>query len=225
FEDPRHPYTRALLAAVPSVIGAVLIIIFIKERKAGKLHRGIRFRDFDRNFLLFLVLSGIFALGYFSYSFFLVFASQSGFELTAVPILYLIFSLMAAVFSLPFGKLADRIGRKWVLWVAFALFGLAAWGFTLNPGFWGIILLFALYGIQRGAMEPVQRTYASELAPTQFRASALGAYQMVIGIMALPASVIAGLLWVLVGMDAPFFLSAVLSLIAIVMLIFVRETA
>lgn len=213
-----------LLAAIPSLIGVALVILFIKERKAGKLHRGIRFRDLDRNFLVFLVLSGIFALGYFSYSFLLVFASESGFQMTAVPVLYLLFTLMAAVFSLPFGKLADRIGRKWVLWFGFAMFGLMSWGFTLNPGFLGIIILFVLYGIQRGAMEPVQRAYASELAPARFRASALGAYQMVIGIMALPASVIAGLLWVTVGMQAPFLLSAVLSLMAIVLLVFVRET-
>ena len=213
-----------LLAAIPSIIGALLIIIFIRERKAGKLHKGVSFRDFDRNFLLFMLLSAVFALGYFSYSFFLVFASESGFQLTTVPVLYLLFTLLAAVFSLPFGKLADRIGRKWVLWIGFALFGLMSWGFTLNPGILGIILLFALYGIQRGAMEPVQKTYASELAPSRFRASALGAYQMVIGIMALPASVIAGLLWVLVGMQAPFLLSAVLSLAAIILLVFVRET-
>jgi len=214
-----------LLAAIPSLIGVLLIILLIKERKANKIHRGISFKDLDRNYLLFLLLSAVFALGYFSYSFFLVFAANSGFHLTTVPVLYLLFTLIAAISSFPFGKLADRIGRKWVLWIGFALFGLMNWGFTLSPGILGIIALFALYGLQKGAMKPMQKAYTSELAPKRFRASALGAYKMVVGLMALPASVIAGLLWVFAGMQAPFMFSAILSLITTVLLIFVKETA
>ncbi len=212
-----------LLAAIPSMVGVLLVVVFIKDRKTNHIFRGVSFRDFDRNFVLFLVLSSLFALGYFSYSFFLVFASEAGYGMGFVPVMYLIFTLVSTL-AYPFGRLADRIGRKGVLWISYGLFALTSLGFALTQNLLLIAGLFAVYGLQRAAYEPVQRTFVSELAPKQFRASALGAYNMVVGLMALPASVIAGLLWMGVSMQAPFMLSFVLSLLAMVLLPFVRET-
>lgn len=212
-----------LLAAVPSLIGVVMIIAFVKDRKTKKLFRGIAFRDFDRNFILFLILSSVFALGYFSYSFLIVFAKEAGYQILFVPVLYLIFTVMASVSSIPFGNLADKIGRKSLLWISYGLFALMSLGFVLTQNLLLIAGLFVLYGLQKGAYDMVRKTFVSELAPTQFRASGIGAYNMMVGLMALPASVIAGLLWVTVNMQAPFMLSLVLSLIAMVLLVFVKE--
>jgi hypothetical protein len=47
---------------------------------------------------------------------------------------------------------------------------------------------------------------------------------MVVGLMALPASLIAGLLWQNSGMFAPFYFSLALTVLAFVVLIFVRES-
>jgi MFS family permease len=86
-----------------------------------------------------------------------------------------------------------------------------------------IISTLVLYGMHKGALEPVQKTLVSELAPSEFRASCLGGFQMVVGLCALPASLIAGALWEILGMCAPFYLSIVLALIACILLVFVRE--
>jgi len=214
-----------LLAAVPSVIGAGMIMVFIKEHKNTKkrLFRGVRFRDLDRNFLLFLTISALFALGYFSYSFLLVFANMAGYQVVFAPALYLIFTAVASVFSLPFGRLADRTGRKSVIWLSYGLFALMSLGFVLTQNMLVIAGLFAVYGLQRAAYEPVQKTFVAELAPREFRAGAMGAYNMVVGLMALPASVIAGVLWITVSMQAPFVLSLGLSMAAMALLVFVKE--
>src|SRR3989338_3294525 len=111
-----------LLAAIPSLIGALIIFLFIKEQKASdtKIYKGFTLKHLDNNFRLFLFLSAIFALGSFSYSFLLIFAKKCGFSITAVPVLYLVFTIFAALFSLPFGKLSDRVGRKRVLIAAYS---------------------------------------------------------------------------------------------------------
>jgi MFS family permease len=217
--------TLFMLAAIPSAIGAVLILLIIKERKAEqlKIYKGISFKDLDRNFWLFLVLSAIFSLGAFSYSFLLIYAKQFGFTLTFVPVLYLIFTAVASIFSLPFGKLSDKLGRKKVLILAFLFWGLVCLNFILWQSYFSIILAFIFYGAHKAALETVQKTLVSELAPPQYRASTLGGFQMVVGLCALPASIIAGILWEKINHLMPFYFSLALTIISSSMLLVVRE--
>jgi len=214
-----------LLAAIPSSIGALLIFSLIKEKKPAdiKIYKGLSFKDLDKNFKLFLLLSSFFALGSFSYSFLIIYAKEFGFQLAFVPVLYLIFTAVAAIFSIPFGRLSDKIGRKRVLILSYIFWGLVCLSFIFIHSYFAIILTFVLYGLHKGALEPVQKTFVSELAPTAYRASTLGGFQMVIGLCALPASLIAGILWDRIGIFMPFYVSLSLTTISVVMLIFVKE--
>ena len=213
------------LAAFPSLVSALLIIQFIKEKRPDQIksRKGILFKDLSQNFRLFLLLSSLFALGAFSYSFLLMYAYRFGFNPTFVPVLYLIFTISSSFFSYPSGKLSDKIGRKPVLMLSFLLWAGVCVSFLAFRNHLIIILTFVLYGMHKGALEPVQKTLVSELAPSEFRASCLGGFQMVVGLCALPASLIAGALWEILGMLAPFYLSLALALIACILLVFVRE--
>ena len=215
-----------LVAAVPSIVGAVLIITFVRETKPSdiKIFKGVSFKDLDSNFRLFLFLSAFFALGSFSYSFLLISSKQLGYQIEFVPILYLIFTAVAAVFSFPFGRLIDRIGRKPVLILSLVFWSALCLIFVFVQSYLMIGLTFVLYGLHRGSLEPVQKTLVSELAPAEYRASSLGAFQMVTGILTLPSSLIAGILWEKVGLSAPFILSAILTVVSVVILLFVKET-
>jgi MFS family permease len=214
-----------LLAAIPSVIAAVLVLLLIKESRPSesRVFKGLRLRHLDGNFRLFLFLSALFALGSFSYSFLLVFAKESGFGVTFVPVLYLLFAASASIFSIPFGHLADRIGRKRVLMLSFAFWGLVCASFLFIHTRLGIAFAFVVYGMHKGALEPVQKAFVSELAPKEYRASALGGFQMVVGLCALPASLAAGILWDRIGMLVPFYISLVLTAVAIMLMVFVKE--
>ncbi len=213
------------LAAFPSFVSAFLIIQFIKEKRPGRIksQKGIMLKDLSQNFRLFLLLSSLFALGAFSYSFLLMYAYGFGFNPTFVPVLYLIFTASSSFFSYPFGKLSDRIGRKPVLMLSFLLWAGVCVSFLAFQNHLIIILTFVLYGMHKGALEPVQKTLVSELAPSEFRASCLGGFQMVVGLCALPASLIAGVLWESLGTFAPFYLSLVLALISCILLMLVKE--
>jgi len=214
-----------LLAAIPTVVGALLILSFIKERKTKKfkIYKGIKLTDLDNNLKRFLLLSSLFALGSFSYSFLLIYAKEFGFQISYVPVLYLIFSAVASIFSLPFGKLADKIGRKPVLMLSFFFWTLVCLCFIFIQNRIIIILTFILYGLHKGALEPVQKTFVAELAPEQYKASVLGGFQMVIGICALPASFIAGILWEKINIFMPLYCSICLTILSLFLLAFVKE--
>ena len=212
-----------LLAALPSLIGASLVFILIKERRTEAIYRGLSLKDLDINFQLFLLLSSIFALGNFSYSFLLVYSKNFGFEMAFTPALYLIFTVVASLMSLPFGRAADKFGRKPILTLAFLFFGLMCLGFIFVNSLFLIILLFVLYGLYRAALEPVQKTFISELSPTRYRASTMGAFQMITGLISLPAGIIAGLLWESIGPWAPFSFSLSLSIVSLILLVFIKE--
>jgi len=85
-----------------------------------------------------------------------------------------------------------------------------------------VFFIFILYGLHKAALEPVQRSFVSELTPSEYRASSLGAFQMMVGLSAFPASLIAGLLWHKLNMFAPFYLALILTVLASITLIFVR---
>ena len=215
-----------ILAAIPSLISVLLILIKIKEpgHTEKVIYKGMTLRDLDRNFVLFMILSGIFAIGNFTYSFLLIRAKQIGFQEAFVPVLYLVYTLSASLTAYPFGRLADRIGRKTVMQISFLLWGLVCLDVIFFQSKIMIFLLFVIYGLHKGALEPVQSTIVSELAPEKFRASSLGTYQMLIGLCAFPASLIAGFLWDKIDALAPFYLSLGLTIVASVLMIFVKES-
>ncbi len=214
-----------LLAAIPSVLATLLVLFFIRERPGPRtrIFRGLSLGDIDNNFRLFLASSAVFALGAFSYSFLLIYAKDAGFHLTLIPLLYLIYTAVASLFSIPFGLLSDRIGRKAVLLLSLSFWGLVCISLMLGHGYHVVIPAFVLFGLHKGALEPVQRTMVAELSPVRFRASCLGWFQMITGLFALPASLVAGLLWDRVDMRAPFYLSLGLTVLSMAMLGLVRE--
>lgn len=218
--------TLFLIASIPSVLAVLVILLAVREKPDGgaKIFKGLRLKDLSGNLKLFFLLSTFFALGTFSYSFLLIYAKNLGFQIGLIPVFYLIFSAVASVSSLPFGILSDRIGRQCVMLLAFLFWGLVCATFILFHSSASVFAAFVLYGLHKGSLDTVQKAFVAELAPKDYRASVLGGYQMVIGLSALPASLIAGFLWDLWSPAAPFFLSLGLTAIAAFLLPFVKES-
>ncbi len=183
-----------LLAAIPAALAVVVVAVFIKERRGKNVFKGVIFSGFNRNLKIFFVASTLFALATFSYSFLMIYA-RDYYPEYEVLLLYIAFVLTDAVSTYPFARASDRFGRKPILVLGFAFLALTSTWAHLATSWLTVIPLFILFGLSVGALTPVQVTLVADLVQPERAASVLGAFQMVIGVAALPAGVIIGYLW------------------------------
>jgi MFS family permease len=206
-------YSSIFLVAGVLALLALLPFFKVKESySTPKCDYSWRLSDIPLDLGRFLVLACLFALGNFSYMFFILRAQGifSGSQAAASAILlYALFNLTYALLALPAGIWSDRIGRRKVLAAGYGLFALTALGFALVKSPAGLILLFALYGLVYALVDGSERAFVSDLSPSGLRGSALGLYSGALGLAAIASSFLAGAIWVLWGQQATFILGAV----------------
>jgi hypothetical protein len=81
------------------------------------------------------------------------------------------------------------------------------------------VALFLIYGLYFALTEPAERAWIAALAPRGLSATAFGYYHAVVGLVALPASILFGVIWKLVGSGAAFMTGAALACVAAVTLV------
>jgi MFS family permease len=116
----------------------------------------------------------------------------------------------------PAGAISDRVGRKRLIVFGWLVYALIYLGFALAGSAAWVVGLFVAYGLYHGTTQGVANALVADLVPPARRGMAYGLYNTVVGAAALPASVVAGLLWDAFGPAAPFFLGAGLALVAVV---------
>ncbi|HEY1204435.1 MAG: MFS transporter [Bryobacteraceae bacterium] len=214
-----HQNLRALFVAafVPAALG-VAILTAVRETGRGPSPDAapprFRLRGTPAAFRRFLAVMLLFTLGNSSDMFLILRARQLGIGTGAVVLLFAVYNAVYAAASYPAGVISDRIGRKRVMVAGLAVFALVYAGFGLARGPGWVWLLFAVYGLYQGLTDGTSRALVVDLVSPGLRATALGVYAMATGLAALPASVIAGLLWQKVGPAAPFLYGAATAALA-----------
>ncbi|NLI98576.1 MFS transporter [bacterium] len=204
-----------LLSVIPALIG-VSFIFFVREiRSLSRTVKEAR-KDgpLDARFIWFSIAMVVFTLGNSSNAFLLLRAQDSGISLSLVPLIWTVYSAVAALSSPVFGHLSDKIGRRWVILVSFVVYSAVYFlfgNFSTPLAMW---LLFAAYGVHHGLSEGVFRAFIADLIPAERRATAYGIYETMIGLALFPASLIFGLLWDKLSPQIAFYTGAGLSLLA-----------
>ena len=212
-----------LVGVVPAVLAVLVLLFFVRESGkkpslASSSHIGLNAGGlrggFDIRFKLFLAIMAVFTLGNSSDFFVILRAQNLEAPLIQVVLMLVVFNITYAVFSWPAGRLSDKLGRRRVITLGWAIYALVYLGFALASSLWQIWLLFAAYGIYYGIVEGVARAFVADLVPEERRGTAYGLYHSVVGLTLLPASLIAGWLWDSFNPAAPFYFGAGLAFLA-----------
>jgi MFS family permease len=222
------------VSAIPGTLA--IVVVFAVVREAGARRDGaaagcgpapasppFRLRHLGRPFAFFTAASAVFALGNSSDALLILRAQDVGAAAAVIPLMYFVFNVVGAAAATPLGALSDRLGRKCMLAAGFLGYALIYAGFALAGGTTAVWLLFALYGVPYAATEGMARAFVCDLVPAGVRATAVGGYTFALGLAALPASAVAGLLWDTAGHAAPFALSAALMAAAALLMLFVPK--
>jgi len=211
------------VALAPAIL-AFLLVFLIKEKKAAPAKKESMFRAYKtlgKDFKHYFYTAGIFSIAYFSFGFLLLKAYSVGFQIKDIVLLYALFNIAFVIVSAPIGKIGDRVGRKRIIAAEYVIYLLMCIGFIFAFSKIHVILLFILFGIFYAIDEGQSRAYITDLEKTR-KATAIGAYNFATGIIYLPASVIAGLLWKL-NSNYAFGFAALASLAAFVFFVARRK--
>jgi MFS family permease len=216
-----------IIGIIPAVLAVIVLMTLVHERKklAATVKAGITkpaaITPFSKQFILYLIIMALFTLGNSSDFFLILDAQHVDTPLLQVVLMLVLFNLTYALISTPMGVLSDKIGRKRVITIGWLIYGLVYLGFALSGSIWQIWVLFAVYGIYYGICEGAAKAFVADMVPVERRGTAYGLYNGVVGLMALPASLIAGVLWGNIAPAAAFYFGAGLALLAMVGLMFI----
>jgi len=203
-------WVAGIIAALPLLI----IGLWVRERKQPVNKQAISLKAVRGPFAGFLVVMLVFALGNSSDAFLILRANDVGIASETIPLIIAAFNLVSALTAIPAGKLSDRIGRRKAITIGWAIYVVTYLGFALMKAPWMVWGLYILYGLYYAFTEGAGKAMVAELVPEANRGAAFGLFNASIGVMALPASLIAGVLWNRVSPAAPFAFGAMMAFIA-----------
>ena len=225
-------YKSIIFIAAIIAFFSLVPLHFVKEgkREPQEIRLQVSLKKLPKQLKLFIAVATLFAVANFTYMFFILKAMDAFMPIMPVKesialaiLLYVLFNAFYALLAIPFGTLSDRIGRRKVLIFGYFLFSVTCLGFAFFDSLAAFIVLFPLYGVVYAMIDGNQRAFVSDLSTEEQRATALGSFHTMIGLVALPASVTAGLLWQVISPNATFIYGSVISFSAVILFLIFRD--
>jgi len=220
--------TIVLISLIPAFLAVLTLAFGAKDvtTKGKSEAPRISLKSMGRPFSIFLVIVSIFTLGNSADSFLVLRAQNLGVSVLGIMLMLAVFNLIYMLVSTPAGSLSDRIGRRRLIIGGWLVYALIYFGFAAAQSGWQVWVLYAAYGLYYGLAYGSANALVSDLVPENLRGTAYGTYHAVIGLLAFPASFIAGVLWQGLGNwggfgpSAPFLFGGGMALIAALMMVF-----
>lgn len=216
--------TAILLSVIPGVISVVIVIGWVRER--GKVVASVVRPSLHpaRNpaFQRFLIIVALFGMANYAHTF-LILRSEAllapGHGRTAAVsisvALYTLFNGAYAALSYPMGRLADRLGSRYLLFVGYAVFGIVSLLFAIGTTSVPLLALYFLVaGLYIGTVDALESTLASAYLPSDVRGRGFGLLGAVNGVGDLVASVGVGFLYTVAGAGWAFGAAGAVALTA-----------
>ena len=211
-----------LFALIPGVLAMAVVIFGVQEARHTEERERTTLRlslhELSPELRRFLPVLALFTLGNATDAFLLLRAQQLGVPIALLPMLWAMHHIAKMAASAPGGALADRFGPRRVIAAGWLMYAVTYAGFAAADTAMHAWLLFAAYGLFYGLTEAPEKALVAALSTGTRRGSAFGAYHFAIGMAALPASVLFGVVWQTWSPEAAFLTAAGLALSALLLL-------
>jgi len=210
------------IATLPAAIAVGLLILGVREPAEAEGARPARplpgwrdFRRLGRRFWMVTAFAGFLSLARFSEAFLVLRAQDVGLRIDLVPLVMVVMNLVYAMSAYPAGHLSDKVGRGGVVGVGIALLVVADLILGLGSSVPLALLGAAAWGLHMGFTQGLFAALVADASPAGLRGSAFGVFNLVMGLMTLVASVVAGALWGAFGPRGTFLTGAAFTVLAL----------
>ena len=222
------------LALIPGIL-AVFAVLMVREKYKKKNNKMVfwnTLKNMPQNFKRFLLAAAIFGIANFANTFLVLRVMEalkpSMGTLAAGSIatgLYVLLNVGAAIFAYVSGTLGDKMSKRFLVGLGYAIFAAYCIGFViLPPTIASFAVLFLLAGVETGLIDVMERAYAADLLKKDIRGTGFGLLNTVDGAGDFISSVIAGALWTAFSYGWSFMYGAILAIIAIGILLIQNRT-
>jgi MFS family permease len=221
-----------LVSLIPGAIAVIILIFFVKEVAIKKLASSTtifgNIRDLlkvNKPFVILTVITGVFSLGAFNFSFILLRASELGVDQSFIPIVYAAINIAHTIIGIPAGVLADKIGKEKVILISYCIFAISTILMLVSINSVSIAYILAIvFGLYVGISETVQRAVIPKYVSSEKRGTAYGFYSLVSGVCFFVSNLTFGFIWDNYDISIAVTYSVSLSLSAIIgMFIFIKN--
>ncbi|WP_409260768.1 MFS transporter [Pseudomonas putida] len=210
-----HFQTVFWVAVIPAFIAVYILVAFVREPEVSPGARPLRsplalheLARLGAAYWRLIGLAMVFTLARFSEAFLLLRAQDMGLAPLWAPAVLVLMALAYSLSAYPAGALSDRVGRRGVLMIGLGLLVAADLLLALLPGWAGLALGVAAWGLHLGFTQGIFAALIADSAPANLRGTAFGLFNLLTGVALLVASVVAGLLWDGAGFQATFLVGA-----------------
>jgi MFS family permease len=208
------------LTAIPGALAFLVLWAFVRDIPHPVEQKQERppllGTDLPRRFWTYLGIVFTFTLGNSTDAFLLLRAAQLGVPVAYAPLLWAWLNFVKSATGTWGGGLSDRIGRRPLIIGGWIVYAAVYYAFGFATAAWEAWALFGVYGLFYGMTEGTEKAMVVDVVPALRKGTALGWYNLAIGLGALPASIIFGTLWDQYGTRTAFGFGATLALIAAV---------
>ncbi|PIU22255.1 MAG: MFS transporter [Candidatus Diapherotrites archaeon CG08_land_8_20_14_0_20_30_16] len=227
YDVAKLSYVSIILIASCFAFFSLVPVVFVKDLKTKPEKQNMiqQMRKLPKSVWLFIIVSTFFAFANFGYMFLILRAQQNFSGVWAVGgplLLYVLFNLIYAGFSIPFGIWADKVGRRRLMMGGYFLFILMSVILAIFNNLTMLIIAFILFGLVYAILQSQQKAEVADLSPAELNGIAIGAWNTVTGLVALPAGFVAGFLWDL-NPSYTFVFGAIVCFAGFVVFYFARK--
>lgn len=218
-----------ILSLIPGVIAIIILVFFVKEvigKDTKVMQKNFLYLlEQNKPFTILLLITGIFGLGAYNFSFILLKSSDLGVIESSIPLVYAAINITHTAVSIPSGIIADRIGKEKVLILGYGVLLISSFLMVLLSGnFLYAFVIALIYGIYVGITETVQRAVLPKYVDSNLRGTAYGLYNLVIGVGFFIGNILFGYLWDAYSLDVAILFSSMFVANAMIgMTVFIKK--